>query len=258
MPPKSKKVHNTRSVLGARSRSNSPLVVKVNNDLVKAKQPKQSKAKPKSIVKVVNNNASKVTKRVAFCQGPAPPADQQPALQPAEPQRQTTFADAMAKWKLSMVATINSCPIPPGDKDNQSPQGNDKFLQASKTVVPERSRADPLPATVHSPPAVVASGSSNSGAGARHSIQDSHDIPQQIPPSDDEQDFQDAETDMEMDPGDNPPPPPAGRPNGHPGVAASSPQGALDMMSDVQQVRDQQGKRIKPILSKHVPDNIRR
>ena len=114
MLPKSKKVHNTRSVSGACSRSNSPLVVKVNNDLVKAKQPKQVKAKLKSIVKVVNNNAAQATKRVTFHQGPAPLADQQPALQLAEPQRQTVFTDAMAKWKLSMVATINSCPIPPG------------------------------------------------------------------------------------------------------------------------------------------------
>ena len=113
MPPKSKKVHHTRSVSGARSRSNSPLVVNVSNDLVKAKQPKQAKAKLKSIVKVVTNNDVQATKRVTFRQGPAPPADHQPALQPAEPQRQTAFADAMAKWKLSMVATINSCPNTP-------------------------------------------------------------------------------------------------------------------------------------------------
>ena len=244
---------------GARSRSNSPLVVKVNNDLAKSKQPKQAKAKLKSIVKVVNNNASQPTKRVAFHQGPATPADYQPATQPAVPQRQTAFADAMAKWKLSMVATINSCPIPPtpGDADNQSPQGNDKFLQASGTVVPERSRADPLLMAVHSPPVMVAAGSSDSGAGPRHSIQDSPDIPQQIPQSDDGQNFVDAETDMEMDDDDNPPPPPAGRPNSCTGAAASAPQGALEMMS-VQQVRDQQGKRVRPILSKHVQDNIRR
>ena len=115
MPPKSKKVHHMRSVSGAHSHSNSPLVVNVSNDLVKAKQPKQAKAKLKSIVKVVTNNDVQATKRVMFRQGPAPPADHQPA----EPQRQTAFADAMAKWKLSMVATINSCPIPPGDTDNQ-------------------------------------------------------------------------------------------------------------------------------------------
>ena len=63
---------------------------------------------------------------------------------------------------------------------------------------------------------------------------------------------------MEMDPDDNPPPPPAGRPNSRPGAAASAPQEALEMMTDVLQVRDQQGKRIRPILSRHVPDNIRR
>ena len=40
-------------------------------------------------------------------------------------------------------------------------------------------------------------------------------------------------------------------------AAASAPQGALELIS-VQQVREQQGKRFRPILSKHVPDNIRR
>ena len=53
MPPKGRRVHNTCSVSG--TRSNSPLVVKVNNDMAKAKQPKQTKAKLKSIVKVVKN-----------------------------------------------------------------------------------------------------------------------------------------------------------------------------------------------------------
>ena len=53
---------------------------------------------------------------------------------------------------------------------------------------------------------------------------------------------------MEMDDDDNPPPPPAGRPNSRPVAAASAPQGALELMS-VQQVREQQGKRFRPILS---------
>ena len=85
MPLKPKKVHNTRSVSGVRSRSNSPLVVKVNNNLAKAKQAKQAKSKLKSIVKVVNTNASQSTKKVSFCQGPATPVDQQPASQRISP-----------------------------------------------------------------------------------------------------------------------------------------------------------------------------
>ena len=113
MPPKGRRVHNMLSASGTRARSKSPLVVKVNNDLAKAKQPQQAKAKLKSIVKVVKNatNAA-ATKKVSFSPGPAPPADHQPVHQPAVPQQQTAFADAMACWKLSMVAAINSCPSP--------------------------------------------------------------------------------------------------------------------------------------------------
>ena len=82
MPPKGRRVHNTRSVSGTRSRANSPLVVKVNNDMAKAKQPKQTKAKLKSIVKVVKNTTNAAaTKKVSFRQGPAPLADHQPVEQ---------------------------------------------------------------------------------------------------------------------------------------------------------------------------------
>ena len=83
--------------------------------MAKAKQPQQTKAKLKSIVKVVKKNSTTAaaTKKVSFCQGPAPPVDHQPVEQLAAPPRQTAFADAMAHWKLSMVAAINSCPSPP-------------------------------------------------------------------------------------------------------------------------------------------------
>ena len=89
--------------------------------MAKAKQPQQAKAKLKSIVKVVKNTAkAAATKKVSFHQGRAPLADHQPVDQPAAPQWQTAFADAIAHWKLSMVAAINSCPSPPtsGDQDN--------------------------------------------------------------------------------------------------------------------------------------------
>ena len=110
MPPKGRRVHNTHSVSGIHSHANSPLVVKVNNDMAKAKQPKQTKAKLKSIVKVVKNTTNATaTKKVSFRQVPAPPADHQLVQQPVAPPRQTAFTDAMACWKLSMVAAINSC-----------------------------------------------------------------------------------------------------------------------------------------------------
>ena len=89
MPTKNKKVHNSRSVLG-RSRSNSPLGVKVHINLAKAKdKPKQT---IKSIVKVVNNKTGKATQQkpcVIFRQGSA-------LLLNAQPQ-QTMFTDAMEK-----------------------------------------------------------------------------------------------------------------------------------------------------------------
>ena len=68
MPAKGRRVHNTRSISGTHSHVNSPLVVKVNNDMAKAKQPKQTKAKLKSIVKVVKNTTNAAaTKKVSFC-----------------------------------------------------------------------------------------------------------------------------------------------------------------------------------------------
>ena len=88
MPPKGKKVHNTHSVSEVRLHSNNPLVVKVTNDKAKYKQANQAKSKLKSIVKVVNNTPTSATKKVSFCQGPANPVDNQPAAQPAMPQKQ--------------------------------------------------------------------------------------------------------------------------------------------------------------------------
>ena len=261
MPPKGRRAHNTRSVSGARARSNSPLVVKVNNDMAKAKQPQQTKAKLKSIVKVVKNTTNAAaTKKVSFRQGPAPPVDHQPVEQPAVLPRQTAFADAMAHWKLSMVAVINSCPSPPtsGDQDNQGPQGNNVLLQQSSTVVPEdRSRDHTVQMPVYGQPAMVAPRDAHGRFGVVPGDQDSLDISQPLPSGDVGMDLGVGPANMEMDDEDNPPPPPAGRPNSHPVAAASAPQEALELMS-VQQVREQQGKCFRPILSKHMPDNIRR
>ena len=60
MPPKGKGkyVHNTRS-MSARSRSNSPLRVKVTNNLAKPKTKEHSKQPLKSVVKVVTSKQAK-------------------------------------------------------------------------------------------------------------------------------------------------------------------------------------------------------
>ena len=80
MPPKGRKVHNTRSNSGSHSRLHSPLKVQADNNLAKAKNSKQAKTKLKSIVKVVNNPQAKTkTKHVSFQQvGSAQPASQLP------------------------------------------------------------------------------------------------------------------------------------------------------------------------------------
>ena len=104
MPPKGKgkRVHNTRS-MSARSHSNSPLRVKVTNNLAKPKTKVRSKAL-KSVVKVVTSKQAKAN-NVLF-------AGQDSALPASQPPKQTAFADAMEKWKRSMVHAINSVPTP--------------------------------------------------------------------------------------------------------------------------------------------------
>ena len=66
MPPKGKGkcMHNTRSVT-ARSHSNSPLRVKVTNNLARTKTKERRKHPLKSVVKVVTNKQAKA-KSVSF------------------------------------------------------------------------------------------------------------------------------------------------------------------------------------------------
>ena len=103
MPPKGKCVHTTRSVT-ARSHLNSPLRVKVQNNLARTKPKEHSKQLLKSIVKVVNNKQAKA-KSVSFLV-------QDSATLASQPPKQTAFTDAMEKWKRSMVDAINSVPTP--------------------------------------------------------------------------------------------------------------------------------------------------
>ena len=97
MLAKKKPAHNTRSVTGARA--SSPLTIKLKNNLV------ASKKKPalKSVVKVVNNDKQNKKKRVSFHKDvPAHP------LADITPPRQTAFANAMEKWKQSVICAVNS------------------------------------------------------------------------------------------------------------------------------------------------------
>ena len=66
-------------------------------------------------------------------------------------------------------------------------------------------------------------------------------------------DYESTVSDMELDPEDNPPPPPLGWPGDGPVAATAAPQVTLAFMS----AQDQPGKRFKPILSKHMPDHLK-
>ena len=79
-------------------------MVKVQNNLARTKPKEHSKQPLKSIVKVVNNKQAKA-KSVSF-------SVQDSATLASQPPKQTAFADAMEKWKRSMVDAINSVPTP--------------------------------------------------------------------------------------------------------------------------------------------------
>ena len=76
----------------------------MTNNLAKTKTKECSKQPLKSIVKVVTNKQAKA-KSVSFL-------GQDSALLASQPPKQTAFADAMEKWKRSMVHAINSVPTP--------------------------------------------------------------------------------------------------------------------------------------------------
>ena len=159
MPPKGKgkRVHNTRSV-SARSRSNSPLRVKVTNNLVKPKTKECSKQPLKSVVKVVTNKQVKA-KNVLF-------AGQDSALPASQPPKQTTFADAMEKWKRSMVHAINIVPTPcvgeQAAKVHAPTLHSETFKQATESVL---QRDGALQLAEDDNPLLVARSDSDNGFG---------------------------------------------------------------------------------------------
>ena len=146
MPAKKKHTHNTCSVTGVRA--TSPLIVKLKNNLAATKK----KPALKSIVKVVKNDKQNKKKRVSFHEdGPAQPVD-------ITPPKQTAFADAMEKWKQSMISAVNSMPSPSlensTDASAQTTVQNNNLLK--QVVGKGNSGNQAVPVAVHSPPGVVA------------------------------------------------------------------------------------------------------
>ena len=250
MPPKGKgkRVHNTRS-MSARSPSNSPLRVKVTNNLAKPKTKECSKQPLKSMVKVVTSKQAKAT-NISF-------AGQDSALPASQPPKQTAFTDAMEKWKRSMVHAINSVPTPcVGEQAamvHTLTSHSQIFKQATESV-PQRDGA--LQLVEDNNPLLVAHSDSDNGFGGGPDPQFGVDDSQPFPPGDVGQNVDSDEQAMDMDPEDNPPPLPRGHPTDAPVAAASAPQEALQLMAAG--ARQSQGKPPHYILAKHVPDNIKR
>ena len=249
MPPKGKgkHIHTTRSVT-ARSHSNSPLRVKVPNNLAKTKTKECSKQPLKSVVKVVTNKQAKA-KSVSF-------SDQDSASLASQPPKQTAFADAMEKWKRSMVHAINSVLTPCVGEQAvtvHTPMSHSQiFKQATESIL----QRDGSLQLEEDDNVLVAHSDSNNGLGGGPDLQFGVDNSQLISPSDVGQNEDCDEQAMELDPEDNLPPPPWGCPTDAPVAAASAPQGALQLM--VVGARQSQGKPPHYILAKHIPDNIKR
>ena len=224
MPPKGKgkRVHNTRSVT-ARSHSNSPLRVKVTNNLAKTKTKERSKQPLKSVVKVVTNKQAEA-KSVSFL-------GQDSALPASQPPEWTAFTDAMEKWKRSMVHAINSVPTPcvgeQAAKVYALTSHSQIFKQATELIL---QRVGTLQLEEDDNPILVARSDSDNGFGGGSDLQFGVDDPQSISPSDVGQNADSDKQAMELDPDDNLPPLPRGHPTDAPVAAASIPQGALQLM----------------------------
>ena len=245
---KGKCMHHTRSVT-ARSRSNSPLRVKATNNLAKTKTKECSKQPLKSVVKVVNNKLVKA-KSVSF-------SGQDSVLPASQPPKQTAFADAMEKWKRSMVHAINSVPTPcvgeQAAKVYTLTLHSQIFKQATESV-PQRDGT--LQLEEDDNPFLVACSDSDNRFGGGSDLQFGVHDPQLISLGNVGQNADGDEQTMELDPDDNPLPLPRGHPTDAPVAAASAPQGTLQLM--VAGARQSQGKPPCYVLAKHVPDNIKR
>ena len=80
------------------------------------------------------------------------------------------------------------------------------------------------------------------------------DVTHQDVELDETPDWSDDENREEMLEVDQPPPPPPGRPSSSAGAAVSAPQSALDFITQP----STQGRNFSCLLTKHVPDNLKR
>ena len=103
---------------------------------------------------------------------------------------------------------------------------------------------------------MVALGDSDNRLGGGGDLQFGVDASQQISPGHVGQNVNCDDQAMELDPKDNPLPPPCRRPTDAPVAASSAPQGALQLM--VAGARQSQGNQPSFILAKYIPDNIKR
>ena len=244
MPAKEKHVHNTRSVTGVRA--TSPLTVKLKNNLAATKK----KPALKSVVKVVKNDKQNKKKHVSFHEDcPAQPVD-------ITPPRQTAFADAMEKWRQSMISAVNSMPSPllenSTDASAQTTAQNNNLLKQMAGKGNSGNQA--VLVAVHSPPDVVAPRNGDSRPSQGCSDDSGQPGEQPLPPDDLEMDDINVGEVLSMFEVDNLLPPLPGRPDHGPVADDSAPQAALDLLT----VRDMLGKGFRMFLSKHVPANIKR
>ena len=221
MLAKKKPVHNTHSVTGARA--SSSLTLKLKNNLVATKK----KPVLKSVVKVVNNDKQNKKKCVSFHEDiPAQPAD-------VTPPSQTAFADAMEKWRQSVICAVNSMPSPSVESSTdalaQTAAQNNNLLK--QVVGKGNSRNQVVPVAVHDPPDVVAPQDSDSGSSQGCSDGRGQPGEQPLPQDNLEMDDINVGEVLSMFEVDNPLPPPLGRPNHGPVAADSAPQAALNLLT---------------------------
>ena len=159
-----------------------------------------------------------------------------------------------------MVAAINSCSSPAGFQADQgvvvSPSTKTQVKNIQQVAPENQQGSDPALMAVYSHPPVVTVGDTNSVLHPGFADQVTDDDSQFVSLDHAETDYETAPSDMELDPEDNPLPPPLGRPGDSPVAAAAAPQGALELMS-AQAVREQPGKWFKSVLSEHVPDHLK-
>ena len=156
-----------------------------------------------------------------------------------------------------MVHAINSVPTPCVGEQVvmvHAPTSHSQIFKQATESVPQRDGA--LQLAEDDNPLLVAHSNSDNGFGGGPDLQFSVDDSQPFPLGDVGQNVDSDEQAMDLHLEDNPPPPPQGHPTDAPVAAASAPQGALQLMAAG--ARQSQGKPPCYILSKHVPDNIKR